>query len=192
MGFKLVLFKPEDDKTGEKAIGDVFYDNLPSDCEVYLFYYGGATPNEELTNRLKNFGNITGKNLFVNIGKLSDPNYRKVVNTFNIRTFPVIIMTATAKFASPPANFSTTYLKIETKRLLNSPDLAISCVEKLFNLFIEGKISEAIKEKNRDELVARLKGTISDGLKEMREFLDERDINFSFIEGKLELKKSDG
>jgi hypothetical protein len=38
------------------------------DYPVYLLYYPGNNINEDLEASLQHFGEITGKNLFVNIG----------------------------------------------------------------------------------------------------------------------------
>ena len=194
MPYQLVLSEFIDEKT--KEVGEnVFFDNLPSQYEVFILYYPGAMPNEELESALRNLGNITGENLFVNIGRLNDPNYKKIANKFDIRNLPVIIVTAIDKLASPPTEFSTAFVKIDSKRLLNSPNLAIECLQTLFNLFIDEKISEAIsqaKHAERDALISHLKGIITDALNGMRKFLGERDIIVSLAEGKFELRRSGG
>ena len=193
MSYQLVL-KIVDEKT--KEVGEnVFFDNLPSDYKVYMLYYPRAMPNEDLESALRNLGNITGKNLFVNIGRLNDPNYEKIAKKFNIENLPVIIVTAIAKLASPSTEFSTVYVKIEDRRLLNSPNLAIECVQTLFNLFIQEKISEALsqhKKYKRDALISHLKDIITNALKGIWEFIKERDINVCLLEGKFELKRSGG
>ena len=196
MSFQLVLNELEGEKT--KGEGEVFLDDLPFDSKVFLFYYPAAMPNEDLEDKLRDFGKRTGKNLFVNIGRLDDPNYAKIVDKFNITTFPVMIVTAIDTFVSPP-KFPTVYVKIDNKKLLNSPDLAIDTVYTLFNLFIAGKISEAMREYERvkrDEFISRLKASVTNALKEIGNrvggFLAERDISVSLVEGKFELKKSGG
>ena len=173
----------------------MFFDNLPQDYEVYIFYYPGAVPNEDLESQLRNLGSITGRNLFVNIGKLNDPNYSKLVSKFEIRKFPVIIITAIDRLASPPTAFFTTYVKIDSQRILNSPALAIECLQKLFNLFIEGKISEAVSQFRKDQrnaLIGNLIDVITNALKGIRDFIVERDISVSLVEGRFELKYRGG
>jgi hypothetical protein len=49
-------------------------------CVVYLFYYPGAMPNQDLENALERLGNDAGTNLFVNKGKLNDPKYYKILS----------------------------------------------------------------------------------------------------------------
>lgn len=202
MPYQLVLRELIDEGKGRgiKDVGEnVFFDNLPSDCKVFTFYYPAAMPNEDLESVLRNLGNITGKNLFVNIGRLNDPNYGKIATKFNIKNLPVIIVTAIDKLASLPTEFSTTYVRIDSKKLLNSPNLATECVQTIFNLFIQGKISEAmskVKRYERDALISHIKGIMTDALKDalkgMSKFFEERDIIVSLIEGKFELKRSGG
>ena len=187
MPYQLVLSELKDEKT--RDVGEnVFFDNLPSDSEVYLLYYPGDMPNEVLESKLRKLGNDTGKNLFVNIGRLNDPKYKKIAKKFDIRELPVIIVTANSKLASHPAEFETAYVKLDSKRLLKSPDLAIDCVQKLFNLFIQEKISEALRqpgEYNRKALITYLNGIITNVLKGI-------EFSISIIEGKLGVKWSGG
>ena len=169
MPYQLVLSELIDEEKGIKGVGEnVFFDNLPSDYEVFIFYYPGAMPNEDLESALRNLGNIAGKNLFVNIGRLNDPKLKTITKLFDIKHFPVIVVTAIDKLASPPTEFSTAYVKIEDKKLLKSPNLAIDCVETVFNLFSQGKISEAmsqVERYERDSLISHLKGIITYALK---------------------------
>jgi hypothetical protein len=191
MPYQLVLSNYTRETTKDVG-GNVFLDDLPLDYQVYLLYYPGVNLNRDLAKNLKDLGKISGKNLFVNIARLDDPNFAKIVKTFGIRSFPTMIITAVDALASPPTKDSTTYIKIDNKKLLNSPDVAFECVQKMFNLFIEGKISEAIRERNRDVLNTRLKGIISDALTGVQGFLKDWDISFSFITGTLGLKYRGG
>jgi hypothetical protein len=192
MPYRLVLSEHVEEKT--RDVGEnVFFDDLSSDYKVYMLYYPGAMPNQDLEDKLKSFGTITGANLFINIGRLNDPNYEKIRNKFNIKKLPVIIVTAIDELASAPGNFSTAFVRIDSKNLLNSPDRLMECLQKLFNLFIGGEISEAISEFKKDKLnvlVSQLKNMLKHAIKEIWEFIDERDISVSWIEGKFELKRS--
>ena len=192
MSYQLVFSELTDEKS--KDVGEnVFLDNLPSDCTVYLFYYPGAIVDEVLESKLRSLGGITGKNLFVNIGRLNDPNYNKIANKFKIMDLPVIILTAIDDLASPPKEFLTAYVRIDNKKLLNSPDVVIQCLQRLFNLFIEGKISEALNQfekDKRDIILSRIKGIITVALKGVWEALKDTDVSLSLAEGKFEIKLS--
>ncbi|MGH7807529.1 MAG: hypothetical protein ACRENT_05500 [Thermodesulfobacteriota bacterium] len=177
-----------------KDVGEnVFIDNLPADCEVYLLYYPGAMPNEEVEAKLRALGEMTGKNLFVNIGRLNDPNFKKIAGAFDIKKLPAIAITADAKFASPPNEFLTAYVRIDDKKFLSSPNELIACIEALFNLFIQGEVSEAIREfekAKRDKFISDVKGVVLGALKGVAAYLEKLEITVSLLEGKLELKKS--
>lgn len=165
MSYQLVLSERVEETT--RDVGEnVFFDNLPSDSEVYLFYYPGAMPNKELESKLREFGNNTGKNLFVNIGRLNDPNFKKIVNNFGVKDFPVIIVTANSRLASHPIEFETAYVKLDSKKVLNSTDLTIDCAQKLF-------------------LLTRLNGVISSVLKGV-------EFSISLLGGKMEVKWKGG
>lgn len=194
MPFQLILSQATEEKT--KDVGEnVFLDNLPSDYQVYLFCYSGVMPDEILENNLRKFGQVTGKNLFVQIGRLNDPNYKQIAKKFGIKSFPVLIMTAIDRLASSPIDSFTAYLRIDNQTLLGRPDLTLQCIEKLFNLFISGKISEAMaqfKQEQRAAILARLKDIAYDALKGIGGFLKELDISWSVAEGKLEIKHKGG
>lgn len=176
-----------------KDVGEnVFFSNLPSNYKVYLLYYPSARSNEDLTDVLRNLGDMTGENLFVNIAKLNDPNYNKIVNIFKISAFPTIIITANNKLASSPMEDSTAYVKIDNKKLLDSPDITIECIEKIFNLFIQGEITKAINKQRGSENIFWIKELINNTLGGLKGFLSQWDISFSFIVGKLEIKPVGG
>ena len=73
MAYKLVLSEPVE--AGTRDVGEnVFFDDLSPDYRVFMFYYPGAMPNQDLEDKLRSFGEMTGSNLFVNIGRFDDPN----------------------------------------------------------------------------------------------------------------------
>jgi hypothetical protein len=194
MSYRLIL--TERPREGERMVGEnVFLDDLPADCKVFLFYYPGQLRNKGLEQRLRELGNITGKNLFVNIGGLNDPRLGEIEKRFAIRKNPVVVVTAIDTLASPADEYLTAYARLDSKHLLDSPDRTIECVQELFNLFIQGKVSKAIsraKWQQRTELLAQIGNFFSDALKGIGDFIAETDISFSFVEGKLELKRSEG
>lgn len=189
MLYRLVLTESEE----TREVGqNVFFDNLPADCKVYVLCYPGVGADKALIQKLTEFGEETGNNCFVNIAKLNDPSYNKVRKTFGIMTFPTIIVTAAGNIASPPSEYTTGFVRIDNKSLLKSTDLTLICVEKMFNLFIDEKFAEALKEKTHDERMARIRAFLSEALKGVKGFLKEWDISFSFTTGKLELKPKGG
>jgi hypothetical protein len=196
MSYQLILSEPVDE--GKKDIGEnVFFEGIPVEYKVYLFYYPSVMPNEDLENKLRKLGEITGKNLFVNIGRLNDPNYSKIKKKFEITNLPVIIMTGIDEVASieDGVYYSTAYVRLDNEKLLNSTDLTIKSLERLFNLFINQEIVQALKQAQKDgrnALVSYIKNEMSIVLKKLGRYLSERDIGVSLFEGKFELKKSGG
>jgi hypothetical protein len=191
MSYRLVFSERPDEnleiKRGAKQ--NVFFENLPSDCKVYIFYYPGSFLNKDLANNLKVLGQSAGKNLFVNIAiKIDDPSYGRVVKAFGIKSLPAVIVTALSSLALPD-DYSTEFIRIDDKKLLASTDQATDLIQKLFNLYISDGVSEALKESNRDIRNFRLKGYLESILKEVKGSIDGRDINFYTALGRLELKK---
>ena len=192
MLYSLVLDNPT--KRGGKDFGgNNVSDQLSNDYPTYLFYYPGPILNQDLQTKLKEFGQSAGKNLFVNIAKLNDPNYRQIVNAFAVRTFPVIILTGVEKFASirNNGNYSTAFIRLDNKNLLKNADKAIECIGELFNLLISEKISEASNEAKRNQRNATLSviaNTTIGTLKRIGKVLNDKDVSISWLEGKFEIK----
>lgn len=199
MSYRLVLTeKPRVvvNNLGDKDVGDnVFLDNIPPSCKVYLFYYGGAMGNELLEEGLRKLGDNAGQNLFVNIGKFNDPKFDEITRRFEMETFPVVVITAVSDLASLTNEYLSAYARLDSKHLLDSPSRTVQCAQEIFNLFLQGKVAEALanaKSRQRTELLKWLGSLITGTLKPVLKFIDERDISFSVAEGKLELKKSGG
>ena len=197
MAFRLVLTQPpaNDRKdVRDKDVGDnIFLADLPSDYKVYALYYPGAMPDVALETKLRDLGNVTGKNLLVNIGKLNDPQYDRVVAYFGVTEYPVIVVTAIASLASPLEDYVTTYARLDSQHLLNSSDRTVECVQKLFNLFIQGEVAKAVskaKWSQRKEVLLSLTHLFANALKSVAGFIADRDISVSVLEGKFELKRS--
>lgn len=175
--------------SGTKAVGEnIFFRDLPLDFKVYLLCYAGTKMNEELRSELISFGENTGKNLLVNMAKPDDDNYEMIQKRFNIKLFPTIIITALSEIASPPEENSTAYVRIDNKKLLSSPDLAMDCIVKIFNLFIGGNISEAMAEHQHNMRKFRITGFLKDALKSLKGFGKNWTISFGFMGARIELK----
>ena len=194
MTYKLVFV--ERPTESQKDFGEnVYLDELPADYKVYAFYYAGTMSNEPLEEKLRELGDITGKNLFVNIGKLSDKRYDEIVARFGVKEYPVIIVTAVDSLATPAGEYLSAYVRLDSKHLLDSPDRTIECVRELFNLFLQGKVAEAVshaKWEQRAAVVVRLGHFFTGALKGLRDFIAARDISVSILEGKFELKRRGG
>jgi len=193
--YQLILNEPKRGLPDRDVGENVFLDDLQPVYKVYLFYYPGALPNEDLEIKLKDFGESAGKNLFVNIGRLNDPKYGKICSTFEVRGLPVIIMTGLESLAAMKVDghFSTVYVRLDNKELFRTVDSTIKCVQRLFNLFNEGDISKILYQAKHDQstaIISNLKSSILNVLKEAWHLLQDRDIAISFIDGKFELKRN--
>lgn len=190
MSYQLILNELINEKT--KAVGEnVFFSNLSHDYKVFMFYYPGGLLNEELESKLRDLGNMSGKNLFVNIGRINDPDFDKIVSKFNIEKYPVIVVTAVDTLASLPDEFLTAYVRIDSKTLLNSPDKAIECLERLFIMFLNKEVSKAmsaVRNAKFNVIISHIKGFIKDSLKGIWQYLKTAEMSISLIEGKFTLR----
>lgn len=203
MTYRLILTETFDEKP--RDIGEnVYLDNLPDDYKVYALYYPGISPNQVLEDKLRLLGDISGKNLFVNIGRRNDPSFSKIINRFEIRDYPVIIVTGIKELASLKIEndklltaYIKNYVKLDKKKLYDSVELIIRCIERQSNLFLDGKIAEAVKQTTkfeREATFSRLKAVLSNKLEGINEFFSRRDIaiSWSLTGGALELKQNAG
>lgn len=187
---------PVDPGTVEKDMGEnILFSDLPTDYKVYALYFPAEPPDSSLEDALRSFGHKTGKNLMMYFGSVSDPKLEQIMRRFDINRTPVIIVTAVAELASPHDDYSTTYARIDSKKLLSSPQRTLECVEKVFSLFLQGEVAKAIssaKWKQRAELASAISSTVGRALKAIGDYITTHDIVISLAIGKLELKRSGG
>lgn len=190
MSYDLVLTEQGVEDT--KAVGDnIFFANLPAKYPVYAFYYPSETPDATFEQSLRSLGERTGSNLFLNIGRLDDPQYNKISKTFEIDSLPVLILTAVAELAAPEDEPINSYVRMSKKHLA-SPD-AISQIEKLYLLFLQGDVAGAIssqKWKTRTDLLKALGKFFGSQIKGLLEYAASRDFTVSLLTGRIEVKKS--
>jgi hypothetical protein len=187
LSYKLVLGGT--DAPGGKDFGEnVFFDRLPKDYQVYLFYYPGIVPNPELEDYLRKLGDGTGKNLFVNLGKLNDTRYGEIVKRFGIRSRPVIIMTAQESLASWESNGGplTAFVRLDRKELFLDVLRTMDCVNRLYDLFVSQRIPLAIKEAKSSQLgsiLDKFRKNVVSILIEIGRTIDQIDFTVSILEG---------
>lgn len=187
MPYALVLSEPSDRMT--RAIGEnFFFDNLEFDYKVYLFCYPGTMPNEDLESKLRNVGDKTGKNLFVNIEKLDDSRCDTIKDKFEMSNLPVILITGIYSLASfnDKHHFSAVSVRIDDKKIINSGNLVIECMEMLFNLYIGGQITYLLnqtKNHQHDAVVSYLKKKVIGSLRG----IEEKEISISLLLGKFQI-----
>jgi len=177
-----------------KDIGEnVFLDDLSDEYRVFAFYYPPAMPDEDLESGLRGLGDLTGENLFVNIGKLNDPSFAKIVKAFDIHDYPVVVLTATSDLAGAGEEGVNVYVRIDDKRVLEDPARAVELVQEIYTLFLRGEVADAIakaKSNERMELVRAVAKRIGAGLSKIAGFVADRDFKVSLVEGSFEMTKS--
>ena len=177
-----------------KDIGEnVFLSDLSDEYRVFAFYYPSAMRDEGLESALRGLGDLAGKNLFVNIGKLNDPSFAKIVEAFDIHAYPVVVVTATSDLAGAREDGVSFYVRIDDGRLLSDAEKTVELVQEIYTLFLRGDIAEAIsgvKSKERTELLRAVANRIASGLRHLARFVADRDFKVSLVEGSFEMKKS--
>jgi hypothetical protein len=178
----------------EKDIGEnVYLSDLDHDYKVFAFYYPQAMRDEAVEDALRGLGELTGKNLFVNIGKLDDPAFATIVKTFGIDTFPVVVMTATSDLAGGADEYLTAFVRIDDSRLVADPRRLVTLVQEVYSLFLRGEIASAMSKANRTqrlEIVKAVAASVGRALKGLGSFVAGRDFKVSLIDGSFELTKS--
>jgi hypothetical protein len=191
MPYQLILQEAEQEAT--KAVGEnIFLANLPAEFPVYAFYYPAEMPDYDFENLLRKLGGRTGNNLFVNIGRLDDPQFDRIVRKFEITSFPALVLTAVADLAAPDDELMNAYVRLDGG-LIAKPDQAIKFVEDLYLMFLRGEIAQAIKRtsrKNKTELARAVGRHIIAALGKVGTFVAERDWSVSILQGRFEVKKS--
>jgi hypothetical protein len=145
MAYEIVFVeKPDSGRNPDRAVGEnVFIANLPAKPKVFVFFYRGSAETGEVEKALRALGQKTGDNLFVNIASQADPDYDKAERRFSIGRWPVIIITAISPLAATPEG-DNAFVRLDSRSLFAKPDELIRTVEELFNLFLGGKIGQAV------------------------------------------------
>lgn len=195
MTSSLVLRRAPRDALTKDVGENVFLSDLPDDYKIFAFYYPSTTRDPALEGALRGLGELTGRNLFVTMGSLADPAFDKIISAFQIKRFPVIIMTATADLAGSVDAHVNVFARLDHSQLLSDSDRAITLVQELYALFLTGDIAAAIskaKWTQRSELLRAVGEVILRALRGIAGFVADRDIKFSLLDGSFELVKSSG
>ena len=191
MAYSLVRIREQEDP--KRVIGsNVYFDNLPAESSVFIFYY----PNPglyfgELEARMKSYGQQTGDQIFVNMGRIGDKNYSRLVNEFRIDPLPVVIITGrdTVAMGQTDIGLETAYVRIDNKSLFKNLDRALNILGQIVNLYLSGRIAEGYKRaKNtqRTAILYSIKNSILAVLKSIEE------ISIDFVSGGFTLKRNTG
>jgi len=195
MSNSLVLadFNPDD---STKDVGEnTFLRDLSPEYKVFAFYYPSAMRSEDLETALRGLGELTGKNVFVNIGKLNDPDFDKIAGAFELTRFPVVVLTATADLAGTSVAHVNAYIRLDNDHLLSDPARTTALLQEASTLFLRGDVADAMskaKWTQRSEGLRSVAEVVIAGLRHLAGFIADRDIKVSIVEGTFELTKSSG
>ena len=87
--------------------------------------------------------------------------------------------------------FLREYVRLDNNHLLESIDLVSRSIDRVFSLFISGRINDALKQAKHDKMEAvilTLKSLVTNEFAKVGKYLYDKDISISLIPGKFELK----
>lgn len=167
--------------------------DVPEDCQVYLFYFPGHEKYEDLEKALFKWGETTGKNLFVGLWGMDDPNYGKLAQTFKLADLPAIVVTGMPIHASinERGKDFTAYVRVDTEELLSNKEKMMDSMERLYNYFIRGMVKQALRDARKDEWrrkILHYLGKLKDWLgRVIGNFLKEHKIAVDIFKGRIEV-----
>jgi hypothetical protein len=165
---------------------------VPDDCRVYAFVFRQSKLDSRIKGELEAIGEEAGLNLFVGLWDMSDPNYIKMNEIFSLGKLPAVIMTADSSL-STVSDTENTFVRIDDERLLEKPEEFSVLINQLYNLFLRGDITNAIKKTHSAEISVFL----SNFLKEIKtsigdvasKIIETYNIKFEIGPFKAELTK---
>jgi hypothetical protein len=184
----------EKDEEGRAVGENVFLSALPANPKVFALFYPGSTESKDTERRLRALGERAGDNLWVNLGLLRDPDYQQAARQFRISRLPVVVVTATSPLASTPEG-DTAFVRLDSDALFAKPDDLQRTVETVFNLFLSGRLKQAIvtgwirQEGARLAVAAERVWSV---LQPVVHWLAKRDVAVEFSGVKIEVKESGG
>ncbi len=161
-------------------------EQVPPDCDVYAFYVPGMLKFEDLEKALLDYGKDAGKTIFVGKWAKDSPIYKGVINAFEIKGGPVVVVTAKSIFsANPQDKTEIAFAKIDNQNLFADLPRASNCITETINLYLQGKVKEAMINAKLDGYGASwykyfkgLKGDIAG-------FLKDHSVTFDVLKGQI-------
>jgi len=174
-------------------VNKVYLGEVDPDCKVYLFAFTGMNQlNPKLREALAKWGKETGKNLFIGFWAKDDKDYQKALHLFHFQKSPAIVVTATSKLSFMDETAETVYARLDDEKILQDDkflDLAVKTFDRLYLLFLNGRVKEAIKEAEKADdkrrMLEFLRG-LKDFLGSVGKFLDTHKISIGFGQFKFE------
>ena len=160
--YQLIEIKEVIDKHGVRGfVENIFLDNLDSDYKIYLFYIPGpnAGQYDQFQKKLNEYGQKSGKNLLINTLYGDDPQFNKIIGRFDIKKYPVVIITgvdAIVSFKTETQQNSTIFVKIDNTHFFEKTERALSALSEIYTYFLNNNVKNAIKEAKKSERSAVL------------------------------------
>jgi len=171
---------------------------IPSDCEVYVFYIPGIKDkNQDLQKTLTDWGAASGKNVFVGMLTQDAFIYKQIIKLFNISNAPAVVVSALPKFATDEEykNARTVYARIDNEKLIRDQDESIKCIQKIYNLFLQGQVKQAIADAKKAQWRESFNyylGRLRDGAGHaLSEFLKREKIVVDILKGQITFSPTD-
>ncbi len=180
-----LLFKPQ--PITKISVPDLkLSSEIPEDCDVYVFYVPGMIKYEDLKKALLDYGKDAGKTIFVGAWSLAAEEYKQVIKTFKIKGSPAVIISAKSLFSTNPEDKTdVAFARIDNSDLLNDLTKASTCITETINLYLQGKVREAIinakldgYKTTWDRYFKSIKASVSN-------FLKDHSITFDVLKGQI-------
>ncbi len=182
-----LLFKSFRPKVTREVVPELkLASEVPNDCKTYVFYVPGMIDYQTLKDALQKYGGAAGKNIFVGLWRLDAEPYQEILRYFNIRKGPAVVISGKSIFSTdeqqPP---QTAFARIDNPKLLNDLPKVSECITETCNLFIEGKIKEALSNARKDQFNASLGQYLRKINEKVSNFLKDRSITFDVSKGQI-------
>ena len=188
----LVIRNTSSPPTGRIVDRNVRLRGVPDDCRVYSFVFRQSQIDSRIKTELHAIGDESGLNLFVGLWDMSDPNYIKMNEIFNLGKLPAVIMTADSSL-STVSDTENAYVRIDDERLLDKPEEFTKLINELYNLFLRGDVTKAIRKTHSTQisiLLSNLLKEIKTAIGEVAsKIIENYNIKFEIGPFKAELTK---
>jgi hypothetical protein len=177
-----------------QAVSDLkLASDVPDDCDVYVFYVPGMTSYDNLKKALVDYGNASGKNVFVGLWTLDAQPYREILEFFKIGRSPAVIVSGPPKWSTDEQKpTQTAFAKIDDPNLLNNLGKATDCINKTCNLFMQGNVKVALSSARNDGYKASLSFYLEKLYGGIIQFLKQVPITWNYASGTVTLGSTSG
>lgn len=167
--------------------------DVPDDCDVYVFYIPGMTSYDDLKKALTDYGKAAGKNIFVGLWELSAKPYKEILTYFKIKKSPAVIVSGPPKWSTDgQAPTQTAFARIDNPKVLNDLKTATDCISQTCNLFMQGKVKQALSSARKDQFKASLEYYLKKLGSGVIQVLQKFSISFDIAKGTITISPASG